>query len=118
AGRGRPREVDEDKVVDVAMRLFWDHGFDGTSMRELTEAMGTNRRSIYAAFGNKKALFTAALKRYLAGTGAFVDKARALPTAREVAEAFLRGSVEAFTSSDRPSGCMAVESALTCSDAA
>src|SRR5260370_11663357 len=107
AERGRPRAFDEDEVLDVAMRLFWDHGFDGTSMSDLTEAMGINRRSIYAAFGNKEALFTAALEHYLAGPGAFVDKARALPTAREVAEAFLRGSVEAFTSSDRPAGCMA-----------
>ena len=118
AERGRPRGFDEEEVLDVAMRLFWDHGFDGTSMSELTEAMGINRRSIYAAFGNKEALFTAALERYAAGLGAFVAKARALPTAREVAKAFLRGSVEAFTSSDRPSGCMAVQSALTCSDAA
>ena len=117
AGRGRPREFDEEEVLDIAMRLFWEHGFDGTSMSELTEAMGINRRSIYAAFGNKEALFTAALDRYLAGPGAFPQKARALPTAREVAECFLRGSVEAFTSSDRPSGCMAVQSALTCSDA-
>ncbi|MCU1467734.1 MAG: TetR family transcriptional regulator [Actinomycetia bacterium] len=117
AERGRPREFDEEEVLDVAMRLFWEHGFDGTSMSELTEAMGINRRSVYAAFGNKEALFTAALERYLAGPGAFVAKARAQPTAREVAEAFLRGSVEAFTSSDRPSGCMAVQSALTCSDA-
>jgi AcrR family transcriptional regulator len=118
AGRGRPREFDEEEVLDVAMRLFWEHGFDGTSMSELTEAMGINRRSIYAAFGNKEALFTAALDRYLAGPGAFPQKARALPTAREVAECFLRGSVEAFTSSDRPSGCMAVKAALSCSDAA
>jgi AcrR family transcriptional regulator len=118
AERGRPRAFDEEEVLDVAMRLFWEHGFDGTSMSELTEAMGINRRSVYAAFGNKEALFTAALERYLAGPGAFVEKARALPTAREVAEAFLRGSVEAFTSSDRPSGCMAVQSALTGSDAA
>ena len=117
AERGRPREFDEEEVLDVAMRLFWEHGFDGTSMSELTEAMGINRRSVYAAFGNKEALFTAALDRYLAGPGAFVAKARALPTAREVAEAFLRGSVEAFTSSDRPSGCMAVQSSLTCSHA-
>ena len=117
AERGRPRAFDEEEVLDVAMRLFWEHGFDGTSMSELTEAMGINRRSVYAAFGNKEALFTAALERYLAGPGAFVDKARALPTARQVAEAFLRGSVEAFTSSDRPSGCMAVQSALTCSEA-
>ena len=118
AERGRPRSFDEEEVLDVAMRLFWEHGFDGTSMSELTEAMGINRRSVYAAFGNKEALFTAALGRYLAGPGAFVEKARALPTARQVAECFLRGSVEAFTSSDRPSGCMAVQSALTCSDAA
>jgi AcrR family transcriptional regulator len=100
------------------MRLFWDHGFDGTSMGDLTEAMGINRRSVYATFGNKEALFTAALERYLAGPGAFAERALALPTAREVAESFLRGSVEAFTSSDRPAGCMVVQSALTCSDAA
>jgi AcrR family transcriptional regulator len=118
AERGRPREFDEEEVLDVAMRLFWEHGFDGTSMSELTEAMGINRRSVYAAFGNKEALFTAALERYLAGPGAFAEKALSLPTAREVAESYLRGSVLAFTSSDRPSGCMAVQSALSCSDAA
>jgi AcrR family transcriptional regulator len=67
AERGRPRAFDEEEVLDVAMRLFWEHGFDGTSMSELTEAMGINRRSVYAAFGNKEALFTAALERYLAG---------------------------------------------------
>ncbi|WP_089102858.1 TetR/AcrR family transcriptional regulator [Streptomyces hyaluromycini] len=115
--RGRPRAFDEDEVLDIAMRLFWEHGFDGTSMSDLTEAMGINRRSIYAAFGNKEALFTAALERYLAGPGAFAGKALALPTAREVAESFLRGSVEAFTSSDCPAGCMAVQSVLACSDA-
>ena len=76
AERGRPRGFDEEEVLDVAMRLFWEHGFDGTSMSELTEAMGINRRSVYAAFGNKEALFTAALERYLAGPGAFVEKAR------------------------------------------
>jgi AcrR family transcriptional regulator len=100
------------------MRLFWDHGYDGTSMSDLTEAMGINRRSVYAAFGNKEALFTAALDRYLAGPGAFADKALALPTAREVAESLLKGSAEAFTSPDRPPGCMVVQSALTCSHAA
>ena len=118
AVRGRPRAFDEEEVLDVAMQLFWEHGFDGTSMSELTEAMGINRRSVYAAFGNKEALFTSALERYLAGPGAFVKKALALPTAREVAECFLRGTVKAATSSDRPSGCMIVQSALTCSDAA
>jgi AcrR family transcriptional regulator len=118
AERGRPRAFDKEEVLDVAMQLFWNHGFDGTSMNDLIEAMGINRRSVYATFGNKEALFTAALERYLAGPGAFVDKALALPTAREVAESFLRGSVEAFTSPDRPSGCMVVQSALTCSEEA
>ena len=118
AERGRPRAFDAEEALDVAMRLFWDHGFDGTSMSDLTEAMGINRRSVYAAFGNKEALFTAALERYLAGPGAFAEKALALPTAREVAESFLRGSVDAFTSPDRTSGCMVVQSALTCGDGA
>jgi AcrR family transcriptional regulator len=71
AERGRPRAFDEGEVLDVAMRMFWDHGFDGTSIGELKDAMGINRRSIYAAFGNKEALFTAALERYVAGPGAF-----------------------------------------------
>jgi AcrR family transcriptional regulator len=118
AERGRPRAFDEEEVLDVAMQLFWEHGFDGTSMSELTEAMGINRRSVYAAFGNKEALFTSALEHYLAGPGAFVKTALALPTAREVAQAFLRGTVKASTSSDRPPGCMIVQSALAGSEAA
>src|SRR5260370_32921723 len=83
AERGRPRAFDEEEVLDVAMRLFWDHGFDGTSMSDLTEAMGINRRSAYAAFGNKEPLFPAALERYLAGPGPFGDNARPPPTPRE-----------------------------------
>ena len=54
---GRPRAFDTDLALDQAMQLFWRKGFLGTSLSDLTEAMGINRPSLYAAFGNKEALF-------------------------------------------------------------
>ncbi|WP_336779798.1 TetR/AcrR family transcriptional regulator [Paenibacillus illinoisensis] len=60
----RQREFDTDKVLDVAMRIFWDKGFEATSMTDLTSAMGIQRPSLYAAFGDKKELFETALRRY------------------------------------------------------
>ncbi|MEW2144056.1 TetR/AcrR family transcriptional regulator [Micromonospora vinacea] len=115
AQRGRPRGYDEDRVLDVAMRLFWEHGYDGTSLSELTAAMGINRRSVYAAYGSKEGLFNAALKRYLSGPGAFIDQALKQPTAYEVAETYLRLAVLSYTSPDLPPGCMTLQAGLTCS---
>ncbi|MEW2144058.1 helix-turn-helix domain-containing protein [Micromonospora vinacea] len=64
-----------DKVLEVAMRLFWDHGYEGSSMSDLTEAMGINRRT---AYGSKGGLFEAALARYVDGPCAFPETARHL----------------------------------------
>jgi Bacterial regulatory proteins, tetR family len=68
---GRPRAFNIDKALDRALRVFWEKGYEGSSLSDLTEAMGINRPSLYAAFGNKEALFRKALARYVEGTMAF-----------------------------------------------
>lgn len=103
---GRPREFDPDQVEDIAMKLFWKHGFDGVSMSDLTAATGVNRRSIYAEFGSKEQLFERAKRRYLTGPGAYTAEALTRPTAREVAEAMVHGAADA-TSGD-VHGCLLV----------
>jgi AcrR family transcriptional regulator len=61
---GRPTAFDKDAALDVAMRLFWARGYEGTSMADLSHAMGVHPSSIYAAFGDKRALFALAAKWY------------------------------------------------------
>ncbi|HDR7320373.1 TetR/AcrR family transcriptional regulator [Bacillus toyonensis] len=60
----RTREFDEDQVLDAAMQLFWEKGYEATSLSDLTSRMGIQRPSIYSTFGDKKELFEAALRRY------------------------------------------------------
>ncbi|BBX38143.1 TetR family transcriptional regulator [Mycolicibacterium mageritense DSM 44476 = CIP 104973] len=103
---GRPREFDPDQVEDIAMRLFWDRGFEGVSISDLTAATGVNRRGIYAEFGSKEGLFERAKQRYVAGPGGYMADALARPTAREVAEAMVHGAADA-TSGETP-GCLLV----------
>src|SRR5690349_15839077 len=101
---GRPREFDPEQVEDVAMKLFWEHGYDAVSISDLTTATGVNRRSIYAEFGSKEELFDRALQRYVAGPGGYVARALTRATAREVAEAMVHGAAEA--TSGEPRGCL------------
>ncbi|WP_405535153.1 TetR/AcrR family transcriptional regulator [Streptomyces sp. NBC_00075] len=114
ARTGRPRSFDTDEALDKAMRLFWAEGYEGASLNELTEVMGINRRSIYAAYGNKEELFRRVVDRYLAGPGAFVAAAMQQPTARQVAETMLHGCADAYTTPGCPRGCLLVQSALAC----
>ncbi len=69
---GRPREFDIDEALDCALHVFWSKGYEGTSIAELTEAMGITRPSLYAAFGNKEELFRKALDKYVEGPGGYV----------------------------------------------
>jgi AcrR family transcriptional regulator len=103
---GRPREFDPDHVEDVAMKLFWERGFDGVSISDVTAATGVNRRSVYAEFGSKEKLFDRALRRYLAGPSAYTAEALTRPTAREVAEAMVHGAAD--TVSGDVHGCLTV----------
>ena len=90
---GRTRQFDEDEALDRAMEVFWRRGYEGATLPELTAAMGINRPSLYAAFGNKEQLFRKALDRYRSGPVAFVREALKEPTARGVAEGLFRGVV-------------------------
>ncbi|MGC4094018.1 MAG: TetR/AcrR family transcriptional regulator [Polyangiaceae bacterium] len=64
---GRPREFDRERALEQAMLLFWERGYDATSMSDLTEALGIGRQSLYGTFGDKRALFLACLERYVEG---------------------------------------------------
>ncbi len=108
---GRARTFDVDEVLDRAMLVFWRQGYERASIADLTEAMGINRPSLYAAFGSKEQLFRRALERYAEGPSGYEREALALPTAREVAEALLRGGADLQTGAETPHGCLAVLSA-------
>lgn len=115
---GRPRAFEVDRALDRALHVFWRNGYEGTSLSELTKAMRINRPSLYAAFGNKEALFRKALDRYSKGPLAYFDGALKSPTARAVAERLLRGTIELLTNPRTPQGCFIVQSALACGAAA
>ncbi len=116
--KGRPREFDADEALDRALEVFWRKGYEGASLSELTEAMGINRPSLYAAFGNKEELFRKALDRYADGPAAYTREALNAPTARGVLERLLHGAAEALTHPDYPPGCLGVHGALSCGEAA
>jgi AcrR family transcriptional regulator len=88
------------------MHLFWERGFDRTSINDLTEAMGISPPSLYAAFGDKQALYEAAVDLYEAD--AVVPPALGAPTAREVFEQILNRAVELYTRPHHPRGCLVI----------
>jgi AcrR family transcriptional regulator len=116
--RGRPRAFDAEKALDRALNVFWRKGYEGASLPELTKAMGINRPSLYAAFGNKEALFKKALDRYASGPAAYVGRALEAATARGVFEALLEGAIGMMGDPRAPRGCLMVQGALACGDAA
>ncbi len=118
AHRGRPREFCVDHALAQALRVFWSKGYEGTSLTDLTEAMGITRPSLYAAFGNKESLFRKTLDLYEREKLDYIGKALAKPTAREVAETMLRGAVENVSSCDEPHGCLGVIAQVACGEEA
>ena len=116
ACRGRPREFCVDEALAQALRMFWEKGYEGTSLNDLTEAMGITRPSLYAAFGNKESLFRKALDLYETEKLAYIRRALEQPTARGVAEIMLRGSVDNVmsVSCNEPHGCMGVITSVAC----
>jgi AcrR family transcriptional regulator len=109
---GRPRSFDTDDALERAMRVFWEHGYEGASLTDLTRAMGITRTSMYAAFGNKEELFRRVLQHYTDGPASYALRAVQQTTAQQVAAAFLTGSVAATTNPDCPAGCLGVQGSL------
>jgi AcrR family transcriptional regulator len=113
---GRPRAFDVEKALDRAMEVFWRRGYLGTSLSDLTEAMGINRPSLYAAFGNKESLFRKTLDHYAKGPSSYLSEALQEPTARAVVERLLHGVVDLLTDPRTPATCLWVHGALSCGD--
>jgi|UniRef100_UPI0035CA0D06 AcrR family transcriptional regulator len=114
APKGRPREFDVDEALTAALMVFWRNGYEAASMAELTSAMGITKPSLYAAFGNKEALFHKALDLYEREKLAYMTSALEAPTARGVAERLFRGALEMQMSTCDPKGCLGVISMATC----
>jgi AcrR family transcriptional regulator len=118
APAGRPRSFDLDQALDAAMQVFWEKGYEGASLSDLTAAMDINRPSLYAAFGNKETLFHKVLDRYAEGRASYLNEALKQPTARAVADKLLRGAADLLADPTHPSGCLMVQGALVCGESA
>jgi AcrR family transcriptional regulator len=115
---GRPRAFDPDKALDRALQVFWRKGYEGASLSDLTKAMGINRPSLYAAFGDKEALFFKALDRYSEGPAGYLHEALKEPTARAVVDRLLRRALGLPAGKNNPPGCLMIQGALACGDGA
>jgi len=109
---GRPREFNADEMLDKVVNVFWQHGYEGTSMATLMAATGLNKPSLYAAFGSKEALFRAALDRYWQRQGELTRKHLDEPDARTGVERMLLALVDIQTQPGLPHGCLAVHGGL------
>jgi AcrR family transcriptional regulator len=115
--RGRPRSFDRDHALAQAVRLFWERGYEGTSVAELVKELGITPPTLYAAFGSKEALYREALDLYLREGGGFYARAINAPdlSAREAVASMLRQSAQVFAGHGTGlSGCMLTLSTLGC----
>ncbi|GAB3875176.1 TetR/AcrR family transcriptional regulator [Kibdelosporangium lantanae] len=113
--RGRPRAFDRAEALDKAIRVFWANGYDPTSITELTRAMNIGAPSLYAAFGDKRALFHEAVATYQATYGAFTAQAMAEePTARAAVSRMLHEAADHYTDDTHPHGCLVISAATNC----
>ncbi len=113
---GRHREFDVDEALEAALGVFWQKGYEGASFEDLTQATGVARPGLYAAFGNKEALFRRALELYESKYLRYMADALDEPTARKVVERILRGSAQLHTQDASHPGCLGITGAMACSD--
>ncbi|QDK97456.1 TetR/AcrR family transcriptional regulator [Acinetobacter tandoii] len=114
---GRPREFNRDEAINSAMNLFWEKGFESTSLADLRQTLNLSSASFYAAFGSKKVLYEECLHRYTETCGQISDELDNLSVSPRVAmQNMLHKTIAIQTSPLSPSGCMAVLSGLNCCD--
>ena len=109
---------DREEALTKAMLLFWRHGYEATSLNDLTTELGVKPSSIYSVFGDKKRLFLEAVTKYLSGpvtSESIIDEA---VDGREAARGLLKAAAFGFTGQDTPAGCLLASSAISCSEGA
>lgn len=114
---GRPRTFNRDEAVTAAMHLFWEYGFESTSLAQLRAAMGDiSAASFYAAFESKEALFREVVDQYISSYGQVSESFRdtSIPPKAAIVQG-LRRSARMQTERSHPLGCLLVLSAVTCS---
>jgi len=113
--RGRPRSFDRDEALRLAMQVFWNKGYEGTTMADLTAAIGVKAPSLYAAFGDKNALFREAIDFYSATTAnGPINALKEGKGMREDLHNMLQASVALYADPANGKGCMVVVSAINC----
>ncbi|MBD0422358.1 TetR/AcrR family transcriptional regulator [Streptomyces sp. NPDC052309] len=114
--RGRPRSFDRATALEKALMAFWEHGYEATSVADLTRVMDIGAPSLYAAFGDKRSLFEEVVQEYGTRYGSFAERALAEePTARAGIERMLREAAVEYTAPGRPHGCLVIHAAANCS---
>jgi AcrR family transcriptional regulator len=113
--RGRPKVFDRDAALDKAMTLFWQHGYEATSLSDLVEATGAKAPTLYAEFTNKEGLFRAVLDRYISRFAA-KHEAQLFCEEKSVEQAlrdYFTAVATCFTSKDTPAGCFMINTSAT-----
>jgi AcrR family transcriptional regulator len=111
---GRPRGFDENTALEAAMRVFWEKSYEGASLSDLTSAMGINKSSMYAAFGDKAALFRRTMERYREGPMRYMREALERPALNDAVADLLHSTVFFLSQPGQPPGCFSVQAALAC----
>jgi AcrR family transcriptional regulator len=109
---GRPREFDVEQALDRAMEVFWRNGYEGTSIADLTTALGITRASLYGAFKSKDGLFRRVMDRYERRAGGYRRAAREAGSVGEAVRLLMEGPVELHGDAGNPKGCLGVQGAL------
>lgn len=116
--KGRPLSFDRDAALHQAMLLFWRHGYEATSINDLTTALGVTPPSIYTVFGDKKRLFLEAVSHYLSGPVTSDSIIAQAANGRDAAMGLLQAAAQGFTGKETPAGCLLASAAISCSAAA
>ncbi|WP_406409878.1 TetR/AcrR family transcriptional regulator [Streptomyces halstedii] len=104
---GRPRVFDMEAVLEAAMLLFWEQGYEATSLAQLRETTGLSSASLYGAFGSKEGLFEKAVEHYIGGPGSVTDVVvDEAGSPREAVARLLHGSIDMQTDTSHPRGCL------------